>query len=128
MKAYKRKDFLELPAMIIYSKIEDNGYLMSGMFCKTSSIEFSNDWVEQDLISEIGFPNNETDSFEAFQHSLNLRDTFQDFETDLDCGCRDGLFEDNDIFVVWNKKDITKLRDYLNNVLEKIIDSEIKKF
>ncbi len=76
------------------------------------------DWVEQDLIGEAGFPNDFTDGMDAIEYQLNLRDTYQDLETDLECGGRDGMFEDTDRFVVWDKKDITKLRDYLNGALE----------
>ena len=119
MKAYKRADFIKLPAMTIYSRInEQYGELMYGLFCKTSGEEYTVDWVEQDLIGEAGFPNDITDGMDAIEYQLNLRDTYQDFETDLKCGGRDGMFEDTDRFVVWEKKDITKLRDYLNGALE----------
>lgn len=103
--------------MTIYSRIGD-GYLMYGLFCKTSESEYNNDWVEQDLIGEPGFPNGITGGCEAILYQLNLRDTYQDFETDLECGGRDGMFEKDDLFVVWDKKDIAKLRDYLNNILD----------
>jgi len=49
---------------------------------------------------------------------VGLRDSFQDFQTDLHCGGRDGMFEDDDVFVVWDRDDITKLRDFLNMVLK----------
>lgn len=119
MKAYKRADFIKLPAMTIYSRInEQHGELMYGLFCKTSGEEYTVDWVEQDLIGECGFPNDIQDGMDAIEYQLNLRDTYQDFETDLECGGRDGMFDDSDRFVVWDKKDITKLRDYLNGALE----------
>ena len=120
MKTYKRVDFIELPANTIYSRINENVYgeLMYGLFSKTSGPEFDIDWIEQDLISENGYPNNTVTGIDAIEYNINLRDTYQDFETDLDCGSRDGSFEDTDRFVVWDKKDITKLRDYLNNSLE----------
>lgn len=119
MKKYKRENFLKLPEGTIYSRIdEDSGELMWGLFCKTSGGKSDVDWVEQDLISEGGFPNEITDSWEAMQHQLMLRDSYQDFQTDLECASRDGRFEDSDTFVVWDKKDITKLRDYLSKVLE----------
>lgn len=119
MKAFKRSDFINLPSGTIYSRIEQNDPgLFSGLFCKTSGPEYTVDWVEQDLLSEPGYPNGLHDGADAFDYQLNLRDTFQDFETDLQCGGRDGMFEDNDRFVVWDKKDITKLRDYLNESLK----------
>jgi hypothetical protein len=119
MKAYKRVDFIKLPENTIYSKInKEHGELMCGLFCKTSGEEFTNDWVEQDLISEHGFPNEIMDGGDALDYQLNLRDTYQEFQTDLHCGGRDGLYEDSDVFVVWDKKDVSKLRDYLNDVLD----------
>ena len=119
MKVYKRSDFIKLPAMTIYSRINEHSEeLMYGIFCKTSGEEHDIDWIEQDLISEAGFPNGTTNGMDAIEYQLNLRDTYQDFETDLECGGRDGMFEHTDRFVVWGEKDITKLRDYLNGALE----------
>ena len=106
--------------MTIYSRINNDNYseLMWGLFCKTSGVEYGNDWVEQDLIGEPGFPNEITNGCDAIEYQMNIRDTFQDFRTDLECGGRDGMFEEKDCFVVWDKKDITKLRNYLNCALQ----------
>lgn len=113
MKLYNRKDFLALPPGTIYSKWSESD-LMEGLFCKTSTqFDYQNDWVEQDLISEAGFPNGIDDGWAAFQHQIKLRDSFQDFRTDLDCGGRDGVFDEDLKVVVWDKSDIKKLVDYL---------------
>ena len=118
MKLYTRKDFLKLPERTIYSRVDSgSGDLCHGLFCKTSGPEYGKDWVEQDLISEAGFPNGITDGFDAIQYQLNLRDSFQDFQTDLDCAGRDGMFEDSDVFVVWDKSDISKLIQYLSDCI-----------
>lgn len=118
MKLFKRKDFLSLPAGTIYSRVHKNyDELMHGLFCKTSGSEFEVDWVEQDLISECGFPNDIVDGMEAVEYQLKLRDTFQEFETDLECAGRDGMFDDEDVFVVWNRNDVQKLIDYLQEVV-----------
>lgn len=114
MKLYKRDYFLLLPKGTIYSRVSDEYTLMDGLFCKTSDkSDYENDFVEQDLISECGFPNGITDGTEAISYQLNLRDSFNHFETDLYCSGRDGMFEDSDVFVVWDKQDVTKLIDYL---------------
>ncbi len=118
MKLFKREDFLLLTAGTIYSRVnKEYGELMNGLYCKTSGEDYIVDWVEQDLISEAGFPNDIKDGGDAIDYQLNLRDTFQEFETDLECAGRDGMFEDEDVFVVWNKKDITKLIIYLQGVM-----------
>lgn len=116
MKLYNRKDFLKLPANTIYSKPVE-GFLMYGLYCKTSDENYGEDWVLQDLIEEYGFPNEMTKSEDAWEHVINQRDTYQDFETDLNCQSRDGMFEQDEKFVVWDKKDIKKLVDYLNKCL-----------
>lgn len=117
MRLYKREEFILLPKNTIYSKIHKDVFaLMYGLFCKCSDDKsWGNDWVEQDLISEVGYPNDIIDGFEALEYQINLRDAFQDFETDLDCGGREGMVDD--VFVVWSKTDIIKLRDYLNNCI-----------
>lgn len=118
MKLYTRKDFLKLPERTIYSRVnKDRGDLCYGLFCKTSGPEWGNDWAEQDLISEGGFPNEIVDGFEAIEYQLNLRDSFQEFRTDLDCAGRDGCFDDSDVFVVWDKSDVSKLIGYLSDCI-----------
>ena len=118
MRLYTRKEFLKLPERTIYSRVDkDCGDLCYGLFCKISGQEYGDDWVEQDLISESGFPNNIADGFEAIQYQLNLRDSFLDFQTDLDCAMRDGMFEHSDVFVVWDKSDVTKLIQYLSDCI-----------
>ncbi len=121
MRLYKRADFIKLPANTIYSKLNgehSDSDLIEGLYCKTTDKnDYVNDWVEQDLIGEAGFPNDITNGADAIDYQINLRDTFQDFRTDLECGGRDGMFDDEDVFVVWDKEDITKLRDFLNKCL-----------
>lgn len=114
MKLYTRSDFLKLPSKTIYSRVDNDGCdLCYGLFCKTSGADYGADWVEQDLISEPGFPNGIVDGFEAIQYQLGLRDSFEDFRTDLNCAGRDGMFDSSDLFVVWDKSDISALVSYL---------------
>lgn len=113
MKKYKRLDFLKLPVGTIYSKITEDDCLMSGLYAKCSVADYGNDWVEQNLIGEMGFPNGIKDGIDATDYQLNLRDSFNDFNTDLHCAGRDGRFDDTDEFVVWSKEDVRKLANYL---------------
>lgn len=115
MRLYKRKDFLELPENTIYSRFSEYS-LCEGLFCKLDKSKY--DFVEQDLISEVGFPNNINDGHESFEFVMNKRNSFEDFETDLYCAGRDGMFDESDKFIVWNEKDILKLYNYLGNVIK----------
>lgn len=120
MKLYKRKDFIKLPYKTIYSKVDiSNSDLCYGLFSKRSdNKDYINDWIEQDLISEAGYPEGITDGSDAINYQLDIRDKFKEFRTDLFCAGRDGMYEDSDCFVVWDKEDVTSLRDYLNDVLK----------
>ena len=119
MKLYKRSDFIRLPLGTIYSRVDKIGCeLCYGLFCKTSNSEdYTNDWVEQDLIAEPGYPPGVDDSFDAINVQMERRDLFLDFRTSLDCAGRDGCFDDSDVFVVWDAKDINALIGYLQNAL-----------
>ena len=119
MKLYKRKDFLKLPKKTIYSKIDENiSETWHGLFCKTSdSNDMRDDWVEQDLISEGFAPNNLKSGADIINYVLAQRDSFQDFKLDYNMAGRDGMFEENNTFIVWNNKDINRLAKYLLNCI-----------
>ena len=105
MKIYKRSEFLKLPEGTIFTKFNQND---NRLYCKTTSFEcMDTDWGEQDLITEIDIPLHKYDNIEQLEH----------FDTDLNLCGRNGMFNDEDKFIVWDKKDITKLRDYLTHVL-----------
>lgn len=120
MKLYKRSDFIQLPANTIYSRVHPaQGEFISGLFCKTSKPgEYGNDWVEQGLIdTNAEHPEEMRDGGEIDEYGEMLRDGFETFRLDYDSAGRDGMFDDADLFVVWDRGDIIKLRDYLNRCL-----------
>lgn len=118
MKLYKRSDFLTLPAGTIYSRIYDESDMLQGLYAKASGEDYGNDWLEQDLISEIKTPDEITSGIDAMNYLINQIETHQEFETNLDLVGRDGMFDDDDKFVVWSKNDVQKLVDYLNTSLQ----------
>lgn len=121
MKVYNRKDFINLPKNTIYSRVYNRGEF-EGLFCKTSELDNSphslkNDWYEQDLIGELGFKPNSDDGTESYIHFTQVMEKGLEFETDLDLVGRDGMFDDEDLFVVWNKNDVKKLIHYLGEAI-----------
>lgn len=119
MKLYTRKDFMGLPKGTIYSRVDKSrdDQLCHGLYCKVSNKEQmgNGDFVEQDLISEAGNPlmpdvDNGEDNV---NYQMHLRDSFKTFRTDLNCAGRDGMFDEEDLFVVWDAQDIKKLAEYL---------------
>ena len=124
MKLYNRSDFLKLKTPFIYSKINDCGSeLMIGLFCNLETLA-SGDFVEQDLLSEPGFPLADmgvTDGFDNFLYVEKLRDRYEDFKIDLHCAGREGCFDPDFKAVVWDKKDLSDLQEYISMVINSMI-------
>jgi len=116
VRLYKRKDFLNLPRNIIYSRVDiySGSEVMKGLYCKKSNkSDMDYDWHEQDLLTEFDM------DYDAWSWgTMKKRDSFQEFKADLNCLCRDGLYDDKDVFVVWDKDDVEKLANYLNDCLK----------
>jgi len=114
MKAYKRVDFLQLPHKTIYSRLSEEYF--KGLYCKTTGPNdgWVNDWIEVNLISEFRGPAHIKDGGDIVQYfEDNCIHKQESFETDLTVGGRDGCFDDSDIFIVWDKDDISRLINYL---------------
>jgi len=124
MKLYNRNEFIKLPANTIYSRVDDriSSKICHGLFCKISGDEWDVDWIEQDLIGEGKAPDHLTSGIDIVDYVLAKRDNFESFDLDYNLAGRDGLFNDKDAFVVWEKKDIRKLIDYLKTCEESVFD------
>ena len=120
MKLHTRDEFLKLPENTIYSRVPSHDDLCEGLFCKSSGPnDYKNDFNEQDLISECGYPDGIDDGCDSLIYQLQLRDSFKDFRTDLNCCGRDGMFCDDDKFIVWDNIDILNLMNVLSRALKR---------
>lgn len=121
MRTFERKEFLKLPAGTIYSRInERSGEFCYGLFKKTSGAEFLNDWVELEIVPEVGWivhPENLNEGEEIGEYAFEMRDTFKDFQADYTATCRGGMYNEEDRFIVWDKNDIKMLINQLNESL-----------
>lgn len=122
MRLFKRSEFINLPANTIYSRVDSQyGELVDGIYCKTSGPldGWTNDWVEQGLIhTNAVHPDDMVEGGQITDFGLDIRDSFQEFRLDYESGGRDGMFDDTDLFVVWDKEDIGKLISYLQNCIK----------
>lgn len=107
MKIVTRKEFMELIKTrdVIFSDIryhEIEGLNIGSYFSES-------DFIRTSLISRVD--NDET--------CLSTEDISNkvDFELDLDCGCRDGMYNDNDVYAIYEKEDIEKLALRLKNFI-----------
>lgn len=99
MKIVTRKEFMELikTGDVIFSDIR---------YCEVKGLNIGSyfsgsDFVRTSLISRV-----DSDDTCLSLEELNSR---ADFKLDLDCGCRDGLYNDNDVYAIYEKEDIEKL-------------------
>jgi hypothetical protein len=110
MKLVNRIEFLKLPNGILYSFYESLGDLQ-GLFMKIDSRE--HDWIYNDLTNNVDC----NDSGEFADIMLDIEQNKREsFKLDLDCGLRDGFFEDNQLFVVYELDDVEKLLTKISSI------------
>jgi hypothetical protein len=101
MRIVNRTDFLSLPSGIIYSKYQQLG-IIEGLYEKGDT--WSDDWIYQSLLDSV-----DCNDSDEFANIMFAAEEGSEFKMDLNCGERDGVFDDNDKFVVYDKKDLDKL-------------------
>lgn len=106
MRLLTRKEFLATPSGTIYSKYESLGNL-EGLAVKTAT--WDNDWIYYSLIGEFDAENTEEE--------FAIEESNESFTLDLEATGRDGLFDEDQVFAVYEKDDVVRLRDRLNDLL-----------
>ncbi len=105
MKILNRKEFLKLPSGVFYSTYEPTIF---GTLCiKGETIENSGDFYMNSIVDSVDCF--DTDEFVDILH--NSKNTGKSFNMNFDVFERDGLFEKDQLFCVWEKKDVGKLID-----------------
>lgn len=105
MKILNRKQFLELPEGVLYTSGEPWAFgniHIKGKTCELFGEQY-NDWYEWQL-DHIEWQNDG----ELFDRLEEMRNTGKSYPLDITQG-RNGLFEDNELFLVYEKADLTLL-------------------
>lgn len=97
MKIINRKTFLALPAGIIYSKYYP--HVLEELCVKQETIENCDDFLYTNLIHNVKC-NSSTDYCDKLKTG--------EFELDFEVDCRDGCFNDEELFAVYEQRDIDK--------------------
>jgi hypothetical protein len=101
MKIVTREKFLKMPEGTLYSKYEP---CVFGELCiKGESWEV--DFLYQDIVSSVEC----SGSDEFFGILDTAEETGCSFDMDLDCQGRDGLYDMEQLFAVWETKDVVQL-------------------
>ena len=109
MKIVNREEFLKLPENTLYSKFKP-------CYFDDLSIKYNtmgNDFVCVSIIDSIECDSSEEFSDKLFDAMENKKSIAMDFDN---CG-RDGMFNDDQLFAVWESDDIRKLIIELSNCL-----------
>lgn len=110
MKIYKRKEFLNLPVGTAYHK---------GDYSWFGDLEFKGEsWLEcNDFYRlSIGWVDGR-DADECFDRLFEMKDEGASYPLQQN-ECRDGLFEDDAIFMVYEKSDLHILKELVERALE----------
>lgn len=112
MKFVDKQQFYNLPENTLYSKFIP--HRIEGLYIKGETIKsFENntpiDYVYVSLIDNIDSRNSE--------EYLDILDKRSDFTLDYEGGSRDGMFDENEQFVIYDDNDIRKLTSTLQNIL-----------
>lgn len=110
MRIVDKKEFLTLPEGTVYS-----GYqpcVFDGLFIKGET--WDNDFLENNLIAELDC----SGSDERFDILSKVENTGESFKLDFDCYGREGLFDDEMKYAVYEKEDVEGLIKTLQESLK----------
>lgn len=109
MKIINRVDFLALPENTIFSKYEP---------CYIHEMEIKGETWNNDFLVQQVHDAVKADSSAEYTEILDrCQKTGESFEMDFHCQDRDGMFENEQLFVVWEKRDIENLIKRLQECL-----------
>lgn len=107
MKIVNLEQFRKYPSGTLYSKYEP--CVFNGLMIKCDTL--LHDFVYQDLIGNV----KAHDSGEYANKLESALETGESLELDFDFAGRDGLFEDDQLFAVYEENDVKQLIDRITN-------------
>lgn len=109
MKIINKKEFLKLPANTVFSDYEPCNF--GPLMIKGDNV--GNDYSEQQIADAIKC----SDSGEFIDLLEKAGKEEISVDMDFDCEYRNGLFEDDGLYAIWEKKDIQALIERLGECL-----------
>lgn len=113
MKIVDRKTFLSIEKEVVYNKFSP--CMFGDLAIKSCSLE--NDFIYQDLNSPVDIEEDE----EFSQVVYGAIENNESINLDFDCTERDGMYDDTEMFAVWETDDIRKLIARLEKVIKNSI-------
>ncbi|RWF33754.1 hypothetical protein [Mesorhizobium sp.] len=110
MKIVDRKTFLAMPAGVLFCKFKP--YIFGEVSIKTGTV--GNDFVVQDIA---GWFEGAHDTFSYIDGIDAMIEKGVSYPMDYDCDSRDGLFDEDQLFAVWERTDMERLIARLQKAL-----------
>lgn len=101
MRILNRKEFLACPPNTLYSRYQP--CIFGALEIKGDT--WTNDWLYQPIADSIACH----DSIEHTELLEQSRETGRVLTMDMDCQSRDGCFNEDELFAVWETKDVKAL-------------------
>lgn len=111
MKIVKLDEFIALPAGTLFAKYEP--CVFEDLCIKGDSIPETRDFFYQDIVGAL----DARDSGEYSNLLFESQETGKSIPLDFDCQSRDGCFEPEQLFAVWDRADVVGLIDRLKVAL-----------
>lgn len=110
MKIVDRQTFLSLPENTLFSTYDPQ--VFGPLEIKGASL--TNDFYVQDIASAVASTGDQ-DECNILDHALQ---TGSSFRMDFNCEGRDGCFEDNELYAVWEREDVESLISRLQECIK----------
>lgn len=107
MKIVDRKTFLEMPDGVLFSKYKPS--VFENICIKGETLPSNNDFFVQQIVDAVKCD----DSGEFCDILDDSVKNGTSFALDFECEGRDGLYEEDQLFAVWEKDDVIGLIDRL---------------
>jgi len=112
MKIITQKQLLEMPSNTLFQKYAPCYTENLGIFIERCG---ERDFFYEDIDGL--HPSESTGSSDMSNILDRCQASGESYDVDLECSSRDGCFEDDQLYIVWEKKDLLKLIERLNKCL-----------
>jgi len=111
MRIINRTEFLKLPEKTLYRKYQPQTY--GELSIKYGSL--ANDYVDVELVGDIEGTDSSDSNSGAHDYYKNTSSVFR---FDYEGTCRDGLYDDDQLFAVYDNTDIEQLIEQLKSCIK----------
>lgn len=118
MRIVNRQSFLALPAGTLFSKFQP--VIFGELNIKGESTP--NDFYYQDIAGAVACDNSD-EFMDILERAIR---TGESFDLNLECMGRDGLYDADQLFAIWEPKDVTALIARLESAMQECVGTGLE--